>query len=186
MAFEEATLVSPAWWPCYLLLSGGDIHQANLGSPVSGRVFFTPFWFPRPARISKLAITPTIVSGLTGIKLGIYTDNGFTPQGGTLLGDTGGLDASSANPLIGSLSPTIKVPAGIVWVGVMFQDSTSSIVITQLNELNQYFIDLPGEDMAGAQFDNPAGYGPFPAICPTVTQDPTNIPLVYARVDSFD
>ncbi len=112
---------------CSTLQSGAygfsSQKQSTGGSGfTTGVLSVSPVYFHRAAVIDRIGLEITTASVDVGavLRIGVYADNGNLFPGGLLL-DAGTVAADSLGVKEITLSPTIYIPAGVVWVGAAWQ-----------------------------------------------------------------
>ncbi len=187
--FLPKRISNPFWWPPIAVLAGCPTPQSLFAGSTDGRVQLTPAWLPRPMTLSHLAIPLQGVGAGDLIRLCVYSDNGFTPQGGKLLLDSGSITpaASAANvPNIFQLPTPLRLGKGIYWLGWMSHNPSTNL-ISQTASFQPLFNDTGNEMMTGCHYIPSGGFGPFIDPCPTVTRDVFGtVSVIMMRIKSID
>lgn len=155
---------NPVWWPglhgFYGLSSGTQAGTA-------GRVFLTPLWIPRSAIISRISINVSTAGGAsTSLRLGLYNDNGGTPDGGALLEDSGNIAATSTGVKTFTLGSQRYLEAGLYWLAYETEDG---IIVVNRHNGTAFFTEIGDEKMQGCHYDRGGGFGALTDPCPSVT-----------------
>ncbi len=190
--FLPKRISNPFWWPPIAVLAGCPTPQTVAGGSGStdGKVQLTPAWLPRPMTLSHLAISLQGTGAGDLMRLCIYNDNGFTPQGGKLLLDSGSITPTgptSANiPNVVQLSSPIRLGKGIFWLGWMSRNTSTSL-LAQTSSFQPLFNDTGNEMMTGCHYIPSDGFGSFIDPCPTVIRDDFGtVAVIMMRIKSID
>ncbi len=175
-----AFIGNPRWWTSLFSLNGLGISQQP---GVAGRVFLTAIWIPRSMVLSRMT-EETVVGGGAGTKfrVGLYQDNGQTPNGGALIVDSGAQDATAVNANTITFATTQYVQPGMIWAALETGDAL--IQFRRYNGLPS-LNDLSGEFLTGCSFDRAGGYGALPATCPAVSGNLNANWTVHVRIDTI-
>lgn len=176
-----AFLPNPKWWPNYLALHGMSFAtQAG----TAGRVFLTRLWLPRSMVISRITCTTTTSGGAgTFLRLGLYKDNGETPNGAVLLEDSGDIAADGAAGIrTFTLAKPRYLEAGTFWIALETQDA---IVVFRRYSAITEFLEVGSETVGGCRYDRGGGYGALTDPCPAVVADIATNFTSRVRVDTI-
>ncbi len=180
MSQQAGTLfANPKWWPTHYGLQGNGV-TGQVGTAFQVNV--TAFYLPRSVVASRLTLDITTVGGAgTKCRLGLYADNGVTPQGATLLFDSGDLAADSLGVQVASFPSPIPIPAGFVWAAL---ETADAIVNFRRYVGTPEFFDVGSEVLQGASY-NRGSYGALTNPCPAVTIGVNSNFTTRLRIDSI-
>lgn len=147
------------------------------------RVYIMPIHIPRDMTIDEIQIFLETGSSGKSCRIGLYKDNGGTPNGGALLYDSGNISVATAGALVVNPTP-IALTKGIVWAAVASEDTVQAFSA----DTGTYMpLKSTGSHpmFGGCRYD----LGTFGALtdpCPTVTQDLYGRILFFVHVASVD
>lgn len=151
---------------------------------VIDRVHITPVYFPRNCLVSRMNLRIIGAgAGGTNLRIGIYADNGGTPEGGALLETSADIDATNAVVAVFTFATPRSFDRGIsAWIALLTEDA----VVDFLRANNSGLLtEEAGEVITGCRFQAAA----FPALddpCPAVTVDNAVRMNAMLRVDRWD
>jgi len=163
------------WWTgAPWMLQHGALGTQTM---VDGRCLVTPVWLPRHATLNTITAEITTNQGVgEEIRIGLYADNGFTPEGGALLEDSGGIDGTSQELKEFDLSPARDLEPGIIWMAMITEGTTGAY--RRLSRGQDSFNENSGQDLRGGLYARGGGFGAFTDPCPTITSS-LLIPFTY-------
>lgn len=146
-------------------------------TPTVARVYLTPFMVFNDVTIDQLIYTKATPAG--NVRGCVYESVGYIPDGGNLLVDSGTIAMSALTNRKQALGiPNTTLINGLHWAGLMFSDGAA----TRCARPHSTMID--GDEPNDRWFDNPGGFGAFPAVCPATTRSIFG-PIMYFRVASL-
>ena len=172
----------PLWWGTWwMIVSGFPGFSTQAG--VINRVWLTPLWFPRPVTISRLSIHITgSGAGSTNLRIGLYADNGGTPDGGALLEESADIAADVVGVKVFTLSTPRELGRGVsAWLALITEDAVVDFTRCTSNDI---LTEVGSEQIRSCSYSAAA----FPALddpCPTVTNRDEARILGHTRVDKW-
>lgn len=139
-----------------------------------GRVFLVPIQVPFTLTIDTLGT----IARNTGfnIRMAIYDDNGDTPVGGALLGETGIINVAATGKVEGAIT-SVQLTPGLYWLAIQGDDT--------LGQIYRHATDAyQGGTLLAYRFENAGGFAAFEDPCPATATDTTGPGTMYALVAS--
>ncbi len=175
---EKNFVLEPTWLPTWAQKFAGN-RQGVVG--VANTVYISPVEIPRPAIISRASIELTAAAPAgTNIRIGIYSDNGNKPDGGNLIIQSNNIPADSLGIKTFVFTNPIKVPAGMVWVAMAVESTSTFLGFVA----DSAFVQIGDEKLRGC-FYTLGAFGNLTNPCPTCTSSADSAFLCAIRVDSF-
>lgn len=147
-------------------------QHSGIGGVAQNRVVTLPIEVPENCIVDAICIMNGNVNG--NFRLGLYKDNGRTPDGGVLMVETGSVVMAGANMWqTVSITPTY-LAKGMYWLA--FNNDSATATHPTMNVLDATGLDVPflKYDLAYAAFTNP---------CPAVAAaSATETPYMLLRV----
>jgi hypothetical protein len=178
---HNITLGNPLWHPYFWTDIQGRVEPDVLGV---AWVILHPIYFAAPMTISIMTCQQTIAGGLnTSLRLGLYADNGGTPQGGALLADSGNIGANVVAVHNFTFPAPISVRKGVpVWAALEAENATMAFLLCQAER--DGFIEIGAEMMGGCNYVRGGGFGALTDPCPVVAAQHNTRFYGFVRVDS--
>jgi hypothetical protein len=172
-------LANPRWLPAYWTWQDArDVSQAG----VAKRVWLHPVWFPRTATVSAMTMRIYTASSGANIRLVLYADNGGTPAGGAVLGESGNISITTGGIKLFTFAAPISITNTWAWVGLQTPDTTCAF--SRGSDI-AWWTEVGSEFLNGCSYDL-ADLGVFTDPCPAVTARPSARFNCWLRLDSWD
>jgi len=150
-------------------------RQSQLYQPVvsqagvSLRVGMGPVYIPRKTTITSITFRKINVGGAaTNLRLGIYADNGNSPEGGAILFDSGDIAADAdTGPIEATISSPVEALPGYLWGALMIEDT---VIDYNRGQANPYLDQDAGDFLEGCRYQI-GSITDFTDPCPTVTAE---------------
>jgi len=136
---------------------------------VTGNLRLTPVQFFAPCTITRLGLY--VAAGTPNVRLGIYADNGDTPDGGALLAECGPAAPAAVGKFEIALGTPLSIAPGLYWFAYLHDGNITVHIPTERQS------DLGTLVSRGVV----QAFGAFPNPCP-VTPTWTDSGLMYALV----
>lgn len=161
------SLINPEYLLPYYARFGAGTNNTSSGA--AGRVFLTPVLVEVPLTISNMSCRITTSGGAgTFFRMGLYKGiTTGTPEGGTLLVDSGDIDAHSGVPTPKRYVFTTPIRLEKGWYWFALETPNTTIAFQRYGDNN--FFEFSGDNLffqRGAQFDQ--AFGALPVTCPAV------------------
>lgn len=125
----------------------------------ANQIFAFPFYVPTLTTFDRIAIwVGTATPG--NVRLGVYADNGGTPEGGTLLLDSGGLSTSTTGKKEATINLTLQ--PGWYWLCHLPSATPSFWNITIVNATTHLGTSDPSVEPPHNRVRIAQAYGPLP------------------------
>jgi len=163
-------------WPRFLIPMWGFGTTAMTG--VALRVWLASVYVAENCKVDQISVNINTASAGMRIRIGVYADNGGTPQGGALLVDSGDIDVSTTGTKTYAISPAVNLVKGTVWVCVLTEDAV--MAFNRSAGTASYL----GGVMDGCYYTLDA-WGALTDPCPAVTALATSRPVIVMRVSEW-
>lgn len=115
----------------YRQMLTGNYYGTNGGFPSTNpasvnTLWLTPLWVPAPITIDTIACEVTAAVAATTVRLGLYGSASTDMPGGLVL-DAGTIDSSTTGIKTITLSPTLRIPAGLWWLASVAQGGSPTL-----------------------------------------------------------